>query len=117
MNKSKINNILLKYNIIYSLTINLKDKYVEEIGDSSKLEYDGLLKTHFNDMETIIKLNGFLEGQQLPKLFKQGKVICIICKPKNNIIVGLFYHEDKDFTHYYKKAKELNEEIVSVWEQ
>ncbi|SFA79917.1 hypothetical protein [Clostridium frigidicarnis] len=115
MYKVKLSNVLSRYKIIYCLVINLDNNSIKTFGNKDDLAYDGLLKTHFYDIDTIYNLNSFLEGQQLPKLFKQGEVLCIICKPKSNIIVGLLYHEKRDFIQYYKVAKEINEEIISIW--
>ncbi|WP_061313044.1 hypothetical protein [Clostridium botulinum] len=107
MIKIKLNDVLLKDNIIYCLVIDLENNNIETFGNKDELKYDGLLKTHFYDMNTIYNLNDFLERQQLPK-FKQGEVVCIICKPQSDIIVGLLYHEERNFMECYKSVKEIN---------
>ncbi|MBN1045260.1 MULTISPECIES: hypothetical protein [unclassified Clostridium] len=115
MIKIKLNDVLLKDNIIYCLVIDLENNNIETFGNKDELKYDGLLKTHFYDMDTIYNLNDFLERQQLPKLFKQGEVVCIICKPQSDIIVGLLYHEERNFMECYKSVKEINKEINLIW--
>ena len=45
----------------------------------------------------------------------QGEVTSIMCKPKQETIVGLFYHGQREFPEYFKWAKEVDREIETSW--
>lgn len=111
MYELKLKEVLKKYGIIYCIVAHLDCKLVETYGDK-----EDLVKTHFYDYETIQALNKFLTGQPKPKLFRQGEVASIMCKPNQDTIVGLFYHEHREFPEYFKWAKEVNKEIEVVWD-
>ncbi|MBC2582761.1 hypothetical protein [Clostridium sp. DJ247] len=115
MYKIKLKDVLEKYKIIYCIVAHLDKGLIETLGNKEELAYQGLLKTHFYDIETIQSLDKFLEGQSKPKLFRQGEVACIICKPDNNVIIGLLYHEYREFPEYFKWSKEVNQEIEAIW--
>lgn len=117
MYKSKLKEILSENEINYCVVTHLDKGTIETFGNKSELVYKGLLKTHFHDMDTIYSLNNFLEGQKLPKLFRQGEVACIICKPNNNVIVGMLYHEQREFLEYYNWSKEINKEVELLWKE
>lgn len=117
MCQSNLKDILYKNEIIYCVVTNLKKGTIETFGNKDELEYQGLLKTNFYDMDTINSLNNSLEGQELPKLFRQGKVACIIFKPNNNVIVGMLYHEKREFREYCNWSKEINKEVERLWKE
>ncbi len=107
--------VLKKYGIIYCVVAHLDSELVETYGDKGGLAYQDLVKTHFYNFETIQALNNFLADQPKPKLFRQGEVASIMCKPKQDTIVGLFYHEQREFPEYFKWAKEVDREIETAW--
>ncbi|WBW96114.1 hypothetical protein [Oceanirhabdus sp. W0125-5] len=117
MYESNLKNLLSKHEIIYCVVTHLDKGAMETFGNKEELEYQGLIQTNFYDIDNVYSLNNSLEGQELPKLFRQGKVACIIFKPTNSVIVGMFYHEKRDFREYCNWSKELNEEVKLLWKE
>ena len=102
-----------KHGIIYSVIVNLKNHTLVSFGWSYKLPYAGLLDL-FHDEESIKSLNDSLEGEIMPQAMRQGEVKCLICKPQNDMLVGLFYLENRDVAEAYKFGEQLNEELSEL---
>ena len=83
-----------------------------EYGDKDKLIYKGLIKTNFYDIDIIHELNNNIKGEKLPKVLKQGKVVCVIGKPKEHNIVGIFYHEHRAPLEFIKWSKSLYDNFL-----
>jgi len=79
------------------------------------LFFDGMIKTNFYDIETALVLNEFLKTQYMPKVFKQGEVMCVITKPNDDYIIGLFYHDDREAKEVFQRTEYLNERTKDFW--
>lgn len=112
MQNNSLEEFMNKYDIIYIILVDVKSEVIYELGNKEKLVYDGIFKTYFYDMETVHGLNSLLEGQLMPKVFKQGKLTCCVCKPNTNTIMGIFYNETRDTIGSYKWTKLINEEVL-----
>ena len=115
MTISKLNEIMRDNDIILVLIANLKKGSIDELGDKYKLEYTGLLDTLFGDIERVQALNQSLENQILPQSWNQGNVKCLVCKPKDDIVIGMFFHEHRDTVQSYRFCKMLNEIVNEKW--
>jgi len=102
-----------KYEIIYSVIANLKLDTLTSIGWRYKLPYQGLLDL-FHDEESVKSLNDSLVGEIMPQAMRQGELKCLICKPKNDILIGLFYVEKRDVGDAYIFGKKLNDELSQI---
>jgi hypothetical protein len=103
-------------NIIYTVVANMARDTTETYGDLDKLEYSSIVNRLFGDKESIGNLFFSLEGQIMPRTWSQGIVKGIVCKPTNNVIVGLFYHEeDDDPVAKFRFSKDINEAIEEFW--
>jgi hypothetical protein len=102
--------------IIYTVVADMAKSEVESYGDLDKLEYSSIVKRLFGDKESIENLFASLEGQMMPRTWSQGRVNGIVCKPTDNVIVGLFYHEDNDdpFAEF-QFSMDINEAIEEIW--
>jgi hypothetical protein len=85
--------IVTQNNIIYTVVANMENDEVESIGEISELEYSSIAKSLFGDKQSIENLFISLKGQMLPRTWRQGRVSAVVC---NDIVVGLFYHENAD---------------------
>lgn len=117
MIKDKLKNLIQENTILYTIIVDLNSNAIEEIGDKNKLEYSGLLNTLFGDKESIFRLNNSLKNQIMPQSWGQGKVSCIVCKPVEDILIGLFYHNEKDGLEAYNFDLEINKEIEKIWNE
>lgn len=108
--------LVKKNNIIYTVVANMARDATERYGDLDKLDYSSMVNRLFGDKESIENLFFSLEGQIMPRTWSQGRVNGIVCKPTNNVIVGLFYHEeDDDPVASFRFSKDLNETIEEIW--
>lgn len=104
----------LNHEILYTVIVDLDKKTVISSGWRHKLPYDGLLKSLFDDEDTVISVNDSLEDQILPQSVMQGDLNCTLCKPKKNILVGLFYIDKREPFESYEFSIRLNDEINSM---
>lgn len=103
-------------NIILAMVANLSNNSIITIGSKSELEYASLVENLFGDMEQVRALNDSLKGQIMPQAWNQGIVKCLVCKPVDDIVIGLFFHEDRNAVESYRFGKMLNELIKAIWE-
>jgi hypothetical protein len=83
-------------------------------GDRSLLESDYAVRTLFDDL-SVEEISDHLRGQLLPRMVQQGKVCGVICKPIENAIIGMYYHDERDVVHRYHFSKSLEAEIKALW--
>lgn len=67
-------------------------------------------------MERVLALNDYLKDQIMPQAWNQGIVKCFVCELVDNILMGLFFHENRNAVESYRFDKELNEVIKAIWE-
>jgi hypothetical protein len=113
MDSRKYTDFMSKHGIIYLVIVDLESYAIASLGWSYKLPEDDLLSS-FRDEESIRGLEEYLEGKMMPQSMKQGQVKCLLCKPKSNILVGIFYVETRDVIESYKFGKQLNEELSEL---
>lgn len=100
--------------ILYSIVADLEIGTIEHYGEKDNLKHEGLLKTLFFDLNSIVSLNNSLKDRMMPHLWRQGEVACIVSKPKNNII-GLLYNDDGDNIKQYHFSKQIDKDIKTIW--
>jgi hypothetical protein len=114
---SKIKELMASNNILFSVIANLDNGQVKMLGDKEKLSHIDLVSTLFGDENSIKALNDSLEGQLMPRVWGQGEVSCIVCKPVNNILVGLFFQDTREPIESYRFSKEMNKQIDLIWNE
>lgn len=66
-----------------------------------------------NDVET---LQEYVEGQTLmPRIWLQGKTLCIVCQPESSHIVAIFLDKEIDAIESYFLAKKMDLEIKELY--
>ncbi|WP_324822874.1 hypothetical protein [Sinanaerobacter sp. ZZT-01] len=115
MHLEKLSDLISENKIAYCVIADLDMESIETIGCVTELEYKDLVEQLFYDMEQIKVLNFSLIGQQLPRSWKQGKVKCLICKPKDSIVVGLFYNEYRMLSESIDFGCEIAKKIDNMW--
>ena len=111
----KLKDILDKNAISYSVVANLNTDSIDKIGDVAELEYKDLAEQFFGDVQQIKLLNDYLVGQELPRAWKQGKVTCWVSKPKDSIILGVFYNESRSPKESFYFGHEIMKKIDNIW--
>lgn len=111
----ELKELINKFKISYSIVVSLNTDSIEKIGNVTELEYRDLVEQLFGNIQQIKLLNNSLNGQILPRLWSQGKVKCLVCKPKDNIIIGLFYNESRSFMDSIDFSSEIAKKIDIIW--
>ena len=111
----KLKDILNKNAISYCIVANINTDSIDKIGDVTELEYKDLVEQLFGDIQQIKLLNDSLVGQELPRAWKQGKVTCWVSKPKDSIILGVFYNESRALKESVYFGHEIMKKIDNIW--
>lgn len=112
--ESDLERYVTENEVVYLILVDLKKNVIKEYGDKNKLLYKGLIKTNFYDIDSIHELNNNISGEKLPKILKQGEVVCLIGKPEASSIVGIFYHEHREPFEFVKWTKNLYENFLNI---
>ena len=111
----KLKDILDKNAISSCIVANLNTDSIDMIGDVTELEYKDLVEQLFGDIQQIKLLNDSLVGQELPRFWQQGKVRCLVSKPKDSIILGVFYNESRSLKESFYFGNEIMKKIDNIW--
>jgi len=106
-----LNDVLETLNVPLAAIADLPSGEIHFIGDPEAVENTDLISTLFADRETIEALNRSLDGQILPRAWSQGKASCIVCKPTDDTVVGLFVMDELDAVQQYHWSKNADEAI------
>lgn len=115
MDTQKFDKYLKENNINYAIIVDIVNACLISVGNSDTLLFDGMIKTNFYDMKTALVLNEFLKTQYMPKVFKQGEVLCVIIKPNDDYIIGLFYHDNSEANEVFQRTEHLNVQTKEFW--
>lgn len=106
--------LMNQYEIVVVVVLSVDTGEKKFFGDRTALESDYLVRTLFEDLSAQ-QIQEYLEGQILPRMAQQGKVCGVICKPTQNNVVGLYYHDERDVTQRYKTSKVIGAEVSELW--
>lgn len=98
--------------VVVILTIDTGEK--EIVGDRTALESDYVVRTLFDDLSAK-QVQEYLEGQILPRMAQQGKVCGVICQPNENVVVGLYYHDERGVFQRAETSEIIDKEIRDLW--
>ena len=101
--------------ITIAVVASLDDRTTEVFGEVAGLESKDLFQQLFGDAESFSALDRSLKGQILPRIWSQGRVSCLVCKPSETKIVGLLYHEERSVVARYRWSKEVNSQVCALW--
>lgn len=110
----KLKDIINQNEISYCIIADLNNDTIDEIGDVTKLKCQDLVEQLFGNIQQIKLLNDSLAGQELPRSWKQGKVKCLICRPQDRMLVGLFYNESRSFVESIDFCNEIAIKIDDI---
>ena len=92
--------------IAICVTVDLRKKFFYIIKKDELESYDLFEQLIlFNNIENLAES---LNGQILPRIWKQGNTKCVISKPNDEQIVALFYEKIMDEKDNYFYAKHLD---------
>lgn len=115
MHLNKVEEIIKKYDILYTIVVQLDDGRIDTIGDRNKLKYDDIVSMYFDNINSIKNLSQSLEGQLMPRLLSQGEIACIICKPNDNTIISMFFNEGESSFDAIDLSEDVNQDIKELW--
>lgn len=82
------------------------DGSIRRGGDCEGLKYS-LLNTLFGGKDELTGVFAFLEGKMLPQFYRQGDVYCLLMKPAEDIVVGLFAQDGRSGISLYQEGREM----------
>ena len=99
--------LLEKNNIAIVAKADLRNQRFDIIKKDVELESYDLFEQLilFNSVENLMES---LSGQLLPRMWTQGNTKCVICQPKDEEIVALFYDTYMDAKDNYFYAQQLD---------
>lgn len=107
--------VLESLNVALAVVADLQSGEVRFIGEQEAMGNTDLISTLFANRETIESVDRSLEGQVLPRVWNQGNVCCIVCKPANQTIVGLFATDELDTVQLYRWSREADQAIRAAF--
>ncbi|MCA9040110.1 MAG: hypothetical protein KDA65_07185 [Planctomycetaceae bacterium] len=102
-------------NVSFAVIAELLSGEIQFYGDRQMIGDPHLIEALFGDNSAIQTLNKSLEGQLLPQIWSQGKITCVVCKPTENIIVGLFHSDHRTAVEHYQWSKKADAMIRLVY--
>jgi hypothetical protein len=105
--------LLAEEGISFAIVADISTGEVRRVGDPSGLPVDDLANSLFGDVERVLATNRSLEGQLLPRTWCQGGVCCIVCKPCQESLIGVFCDDKRGITERYHWAKSLDAKLTS----
>jgi len=105
-----------KNDIMYTVVVDLEKFEKFSFGKKKKIENDSLYNSLFGDEYCISRLDSILREQNIPQSWEQGNINCLVMKPEDNVIVGLFYSDKYDSVESYRFAKEINTAVSGLWQ-
>ena len=111
---SGLTELMNRHDIVVAVVLSVDTGEKKFVGDRTALESDYALRVLFDDLSSE-QVDEYLEGQILPRMTQQGKVCGVICKPTENTIVGLYYHDERHVFQRYDTSKAIDAEIRELW--
>ncbi len=111
---NELSKLMDRHDIVVVVILSIETGKKEVVGDRAALESDFVVRTLFDDLSPK-QVAEYLEGQILPRMAQQGKGCGVICKPTENTIVGLYYHDERDVIQRYDTSKMIDGEIRELW--
>ena len=111
-----LNEFMKKNNIVIVAKANLQEKSFEIIKNNLELESYDLFEQLilFGSIDNLMEA---IEGQILPRIWTQGNTRCIVCRPRQNQIIALFYDSTLTVKDEYYHAKELDTLLKQLQER
>ena len=110
---SEISDFIEKNNIEIFVEVDYKEKKFNIVKRDIMLESYDLFEQliYFNSIDNLFES---VRGQNLPRMWSQGKTKCIISQINDDKLVALFYDTDMDAKDNYFHAKQLDMQLKNV---
>lgn len=106
--------LMSRYHIVVAVIVSIGTERKETLGDRRALDSDYTVRTVFDDL-SVQEIEQYLDGRILPRMIQQGRVCGVICKPNEDTIVGLYYHDERDVVQRYEMSKSIDADIRELW--
>ncbi len=109
-----LRDVLSAHHALYAVVTDPCGSHWEEYGEKSAVPYQGIISAYFPNPDAMAKLDEFLQGQMLPKTIVQGDVICVISRPREDRIVGVFLLEKGDVIARMRRGRTVDADIKAA---
>lgn len=110
-----IADVLESLNVPLAAVADLATGDIQLIGKPESVDNIDLISALFANPQAVQSLNLSLDGQALPRIWSQGDNSCVICKPADTCIVGLFVKVFQDAAESYYWSRKANEAIQRLY--
>lgn len=110
----KIDEFISKYDIAIFVIADLVNKKFDIRKMDIELESYDLFEQLilFSNTERLLE---FISGQQLPRIWSQGNIKCIMSQPNDEQIIVLFYESCLNANDHYFYAKRLDIQLKEMF--
>jgi hypothetical protein len=108
---------LKEWSVPFAVVADLETGDAIRIGCSKGLGFDDLEANLFRDADSVFATGRSLDGQFLPRIWSQGTISCIVCKPDEKTMVGLFFSDQLNPVEKYYRSKQLNSQVLSTFNE
>ncbi len=115
MTEQKLFGLMDSFAIKVMAIASVAKRSVRLLGNEQALPANSLLSRLFGDPDAIAALEHSLEGQIMPRIWSQGDVVCVVCRPHPDVIVGLISDEPRDPVETYRWSKALDQQVARLW--
>lgn len=84
------------------------------VGDRSSLESDYIVRNHFDYM-SVVQINECFMNRLMPAMVAQGIVCGVLCKPREDVFVGLFRNDRRSMNDQIDSSEQADQELRELW--
>lgn len=109
--------IMKRLGLPYCVVVDMGDGSVHPVVVDRDLGRETLVNTLFGDGQRIENLARSLEGRLVPQSWRQGTLRALVCRPTPTVIVGFFYHEERNAVESYQFGQQVNGAVAELWRE
>jgi hypothetical protein len=115
MPENDLADLLSEQGLPLAVVVNVANGNLLRVGCGGETEFDDLLNSLLGDEAAIQATNDSLQGQILPRIWGQGRLTCILCKPRSDTIVCIFCDKEISSAELYHMSTSLNADIDRLY--
>ena len=94
----------------------LANLLTDEVSSWGNASGEDLVRSLVGDSESVRALNASLEGQRLPRLWRQGQFTCIVSKPTNDaLVLGILRTDASGVVGVYHASRAIDDAVKALF--
>ena len=115
MRPTSLEQLLASNGVPFAIVANVVTGETYRVGDPTGFGFDDLVNSLFADFDCVLATYRSVQGQLLPRMWSQGDVECVICRPTSDVLIGLFCKTERSPLEHFRWAKDLDAELSAIW--